>query len=151
LRRGGTAPEDLLDLLVFVGLEAEIGEGLCDVGVRGCELHCLLDLLRSVLRGIDLRGIRRAEVGRHVLFGALSYVTALRAILAVSALGGRSAFTMGRLAHPPRRGRCAARLGRHLAGGGGERRPMTARLEWESWQLPRSSCSTSSLRWPTPR
>ena len=54
--------EDLLDLLVFVGFETEIGEGLIDVGVRRSELDRLLDLLRIVLRGIDLRGIRRTEV-----------------------------------------------------------------------------------------
>ena len=61
-RRGGATSEDLLDLLVFVGFETEIGEGLIDVGVRRSELDRLLDLLRIVLRGIDLRGIRRTEV-----------------------------------------------------------------------------------------
>jgi hypothetical protein len=78
-RRGGATSEDRLDLLVFVGRETEIGERLLDVGVRRCELDRLLDLLRCILRGIDLRGIRRAEVRRHVLFGALSYDTALDA------------------------------------------------------------------------
>jgi hypothetical protein len=61
-RRGGAASEDRPDLLVFVGLEAEVGEGLFDVGVRRSELDRLLDLLRSVLHGIDLRGFRGVEV-----------------------------------------------------------------------------------------